>query len=244
MKLLNYFRHNWKSLVIKSLFLLLFLFVLLFLFSIHLLLGLAFLFGFIYVRSLIRFSLPEGGCYLWLGVPGSGKTTCAAWISKHYLKKNVRVFSNVPIAGTYKYDWKRDFGRYDMSDSVVICDEAGICLNGRNWKNNFNDRSLDTIKKFRHYQMTLHFFSQSNDEDPIVRNLSMQTYVVERSLIPKFIKYRIIGQSIDINEQTKKRDLCEYWKPFSKHFVWCPPCWKLFDTLECEPLPEKEWEQW
>lgn len=235
-----------KKTILKILNVLLLFFFLFFILAlVHPIIGIIIFFLFLYLRSLIRFSLPEGGCYLWLGVPGSGKTTIAAWIAKHYLEDDkLRVFSNVPISGTIKYDWKKDFGKFDMSKSVVICDEAGICLNGRNWKNNFNDRSLDTIKKFRHYEMTLHFFSQSNDEDPIVRNLSMVTYVVEKSFLPKFIKYRAIAQSIDINQQTQKRDLVEFWKPFSKRFVFCPPAWKLFDTLECEPLPEKAWEMW
>lgn len=230
--------------VIRILFFLVFIFVLLGLFASHFLFGLGFLLLFLYLRLLIRFSLPEGGCYLWLGVPGSGKTTCAAWISNHYLDSDKRIFSNVPIKGTFKYDWKHDFGRYDMSKSIVLCDEAGICLNGRNWKDNFDRKSLEVIKKFRHYEMTLHFFSQANDEDPIIRNLSMVTYVVEKSLIPYFVRYRVIASKIDINENTQKHDTVEFWKPFSKRLVFCPPVWKLFNTLECEKLPDKDWEMW
>jgi hypothetical protein len=221
-----------------------FIFLFLFIFSINLILGILSLIAFFYLRLLIRFSLPSGGCYLWLGVPGSGKTTCAAWIAKHYKDSDFRVFSNVPIKGTYKYDWKHDFGRYDMSKSIIICDEAGICLNGRNWKDNFDKKSLEVIKKFRHYEMTLHFFSQANDEDPIIRNLSMVTYVVEKSLIPYFVRYRVIASRIDINEQTHKHDTCEFWKPLSKRLVFCPPAWKLFDTLECEKLPCRDWNMW
>lgn len=233
------------SLLIGFLTILLCVLPFLFFCSIHFLLGILWLIFFLLLRSKIVFSLPSGACYLWLGVPGSGKTTIAAYISKHYLENSdYRVFSNVPIKGTLKYNWKYHFGKYDMSHSIVICDEAGIYLNGRNWKNNFSDDSIETIKKFRHYDMTLHFFSQANDEDPVIRNLSVCTYVVERCTVKWFVKYRAIISKVDILDSTRKHDYLEAWKPFSTKFVFCPPVWKLFDTLECKPLPERDWETW
>lgn len=233
------------SIIVRLATILLFLILFCYFWSIHFLIGILFAICWFYLRHLICFSLPSGACYLWLGVPGSGKTTIAAYITRYYTKNSdFRVFSNVPIKGAIKYDWRRHFGKYDMSHSIVICDEAGICLNGRNWKQNFNDDSLEVIKKFRHYDMTLHFFSQANDEDPIIRNLSQTTYVVTRSLIPYFVQYRAIVSAIDILDSTRKHEYCESWKPFSRKLVFCPPAWKLFDTLDCKPLPDREWENW
>lgn len=219
----------------------------LFLITGHFLFFILFLILGFYLKSIFSFEFPLYKTFLWLGVPGSGKTTIAAWICNHYLsdpKNEFRVFSNVPILGTYKYNWRKDFGHYDMSNSIIICDEAGIYLNGRNWKNNFDNDSLEQIKKFRHDNMTLHFFSQSNDEDPVVRNLSQTTYVVERSILKWFVKFRAIGCKVDILDNTKKHDFCEFWVPFSKKLVFCPPAWKLFDSWESKELPEKEFEKW
>ena len=113
-------------------------------FSMNWLLGLIYTIFLFYVLHLIRFSLPTECCLLWLGVPGSGKTTCAAWLAKHYLEEGkLRVFSNVPISGTLCYNWHDDFGHFNMKNSIIICDEAGIYLNGRNWKTNFDDASLE-----------------------------------------------------------------------------------------------------
>ena len=189
-------------------------------------------------------SPPEGATFLWLGVPGSGKTTLCAWIADYYLKRDVKVFSNVPISGCLKYDWKVDFGHSDMSDSVVLCDEAGIYLNGRNWKYNFDNASLEVVKKFRHYKMTLHFFSQSCDEDPVVRNLAFRTYVVTKSIIPNFIKVRCVKKSIDIDENSHQLVDSHVWQKFSTRLVWGRKVWHLFDTHDCVPLPAKEFETW
>ena len=213
----------------------------------HWFFSLFFLIIYLFLTSKFSFSFPEEACFLWLGVPGSGKTTIAAWICNHYLsnpKNTLRVFSNVPISNTLKYDWKKDFGHYDMTYSIIICDEAGIYLNGRNWKQNFDNDSLEQAKKFRHDHMTLHFFSQCSDEDPVIRNLSNTTYVVEKSIIKWFVKFRAIGKKIDIPENTRKQDVCDFWVPFSTKYVFCPPAWKLFDSWESKKLPPKEFKQW
>ena len=113
-KILGYIKHHWKRILLKVIRISFFTILFLYLFSVNLVLGLILLVLFLYLRSLISFSLPTEACLLWLGVPGSGKTTCAAWIAKHYLKDDkLRVFSNVPIVGTYKFDWKSDFGYFD-----------------------------------------------------------------------------------------------------------------------------------
>ena len=101
-----------KRLLIRFCFGLLAILFCFFAFSLNWLVGLLFSILLFYALSLIRFSLPNDVCLLWLGVPGSGKTTCAAWIAKHYLEEGtLRVFSNVPISGTLRYDWRHDFGQ-------------------------------------------------------------------------------------------------------------------------------------
>ena len=236
---------RWKRLLRRFGIALFSIVTILYFLSMNWLLGLIYSILLFYVLHLIRFSLPTDVCLLWLGVPGSGKTTCAAWIAKHYLEEgDLRVFSNVPISGCLRYDWRHDFGHFDMSRSIIICDEAGIYLNGRNWKSNFDDASLEAAKKFRHDHITLHFFSQACDEDPIIRNLSLNTYVVEKTMFKWFIQYRVIGSKIDILENTKRHDFIEFWKPFSKRYVFCPPAWKLFDSWESTQLPEKQWDTW
>ena len=45
------------------------------------------------------------------------------------------------------------------------------------------------------------------------------------------------------------KEICDeyFFVPFiagGTKLVFCPPLWKLFNTLSRKPLPEKTWEKW
>ena len=96
---------------------------------------------------------------VYFGVPGSGKTTFAAYLTRwalhenviirfcrrhqnpvtrallnsRYLKRRIDVYSNVPITGAYVLNAREDIGHYMIEDAKVIIDEAGIEYNNRNF---------------------------------------------------------------------------------------------------------------
>ena len=63
---------------------------------------------------------------VYFGVPGSGKTTFASYLAKKDLKHGLKVYSNVPIVGTYRLEPKQDIGIYMIEDARLIIDEASI----------------------------------------------------------------------------------------------------------------------
>ena len=97
---------------------------------------------------------------VYFGVPGSGKTTFAAYLTRRalhenilirfcrrhrnrltnlllnsrYLKRRIDVYSNVPITGAYRLDAKKDIGFCMIENAKVTIDEAGIEYNNRNYK--------------------------------------------------------------------------------------------------------------
>lgn len=121
---------------------------------------LLFLFGY-FVVFLRSFLCPQHPHVLnvYFGVPGSGKTTFAAYLTKwalhenalirfcrkhqnpvtrvilnsRYLKRRIDVYSNVPITGAYQLDAKTDIGHYMIENAKVIIDEAGIEYNNRSY---------------------------------------------------------------------------------------------------------------
>ena len=181
---------------------------------------------------------------IYFGVPGSGKTTFAAWLTKRDLRRGGKVWSNVPITGAYKLDPAADIGKWMIEDGRVIIDEAGIEYNNRDFKD-FSDKSLYFFKYHRHYRLAIDLFSQGwNDADKKIRDLAQRLYVVKKSLIPFFVYRRRIAKKVGINEYTKEI-IDEYqFVLFSRKYIFSPPLWHMFNTLSRKRFPEKTWVRW
>lgn len=178
---------------------------------------------------------------IYFGVPGSGKTTFAAYLSRKRLKKKGTVFSNVPIKGTYQLNPVEDLGTYDTSNALIIVDEAGIEYNNRNFKN-FKKNNLEFYKYHRHYKCDVAIFSQDYaDMDLKLRKLATQYFLVQKSFFPFFIKRKLIRKKIGIDELT--HDIIDqyYFVLFGSKWIFCPKLWKMFNTEEHKELQKKNW---
>lgn len=181
---------------------------------------------------------------IYFGVPGSGKTTFAAWLAKRDLRRGGKVWSNVPITGAYKLDPKEDIGQYMICDGRVIIDEAGIEYNNRDFKK-FSEESLYFYKYHRHYELAIDVFSQGFDDmDKKIRTLAQRLYVVKKSLLPWFVYRRQIRKRVGVNEYTK--DIIDEYEfvPFSRVYIFAPLVWKSFNTISRKELIEKDWPTW
>jgi len=209
---------------------------------------------------------------VYFGVPGSGKTTLAAYFAKKcqkeslvikickrfpcwltnkiingkHWKRVIKVFSNVPIQGTLKLDARKDIGHVMIEDGKMIIDEAGVEFNSRSYKT-FSQEAIKFFKYHRHYGVSVDVFSQSHEDmDITLRRLAQKFYIVKKSLIPYFIVLKPINRKVGIDDMTHQiTDM--YYFPFlgigTKH-IFMPTLWKMFDTYEHEELPAKVWETW
>lgn len=178
----------------------------------------------------------------YFGVPGSGKTTVAACLTKRNLKRHIPIYSNVDIKGAYSID-KSDIGVYSMENGLLILDECGTEFDNRSYKTNFTPAQVKWFKKHRHYGMDVVCFSQYwNDIDIKLRNLSTNLYLLTPSLIPFFVCRRKIRKRIGINKDTK--DIIDEYSfiPFSSFYFFSPSVWKMFQTHDKEDLPIKEFD--
>lgn len=181
---------------------------------------------------------------LYFGIPGAGKSTYAAYLAKKDLKKGRQVWSNFGLTGAYQCE-KSDFGHYMISDGRLIIDEAGLEYDNR--KMSMSNDEIYFFKYHRHYQLDVDFFSQGLDVDIKIRKLARHIYLIKPSLIPGFIVRKEIGRKVGINDMTK--EICDEYFFVSlllggTKWVFCPPLWKMFNTLSRKPLPEKVWEKW
>lgn len=180
----------------------------------------------------------------YFGVPGSGKTTIAAWITKKRLKKKKNVHSNVDIKGAYAID-KSDIGHYDISNTHLLLDEASVDFNNRNFKSNFDDDQIEYFKKHRHYNTDISIFSQSwEDSDVTLRRLATRYYYLSKSFIPLFISKRLIKKSIRIDKETGQIIDGYKFAFLGRRLVFAPAMWKMFNTHERKELPKKVFKKY
>ena len=182
---------------------------------------------------------------IYFGVPGSGKTTMAAWLARRDLRRGGKVWSNVPITGCYKLDVKQDIGIHHIEDGRIIIDEAGIEHNNRAFKT-MAPHQIEFYKYHRHYKTAIDVFSQSyEDMDITLRRLAQNYYVVTRSIIPYHIKIRSIKRRIDIDENTQQIiDSYRFRCFLFTRRIFSPTLWKMFNTHSRKPLSPKEWQRW
>lgn len=209
---------------------------------------------------------------VYFGVPGSGKTTFAAYLTKwalhenwiirlcrrfnnplsrlilnsKYLKRRIDVYSNVPITGAYQLDPKTDIGVHMIENAKIIIDEAGIEYNNRSFKT-FPPEAIYFYKYHRHYKTSVDVFSQSFDDmDITLRRLAQNFYVVRKSLVPFCVVARKIKRKIGVDEQTHQiMDLYSMGTPiFDTKRIFAPALWKLFNSYSRKELPKKEWPVW
>lgn len=178
---------------------------------------------------------------VYFGSPGSGKSTMAARLASQAMKKGIKVYSNVEIKGCLELDPKNDIGHYDISNGLVIIDEAGIEYNNRDFKS-FSADQNKWFKLYRHARCDIVIFSQSfEDMDKKLRLLAVRYFLVERSILPKFIRCRRISKRIAINDMDSQIIDAYQFVPFSRRLYFGPRYWKLFDSYAMPVYPKKRW---
>ena len=77
-----------------------------------------------------------------------------------------------------------------------------------------------------------------------IRKLSRRIFLMEKSRIPGFVVRRRIDRALGLNEQGEEI-VDKYRYPwFGRKRIFCPPLWKLFNSVEHEELPDKIFEKW
>lgn len=195
-----------------------------------------------------------------LGPPGSGKTSLMAFIalkSRYYLHE--KVYSNVPIKDTLKFNWERDWGSWLIEDATIIFDEAGLELDNRDFARNFTDvidkktgeilhngkSKLRTAKLHRHYGLDLFFCTQgtSGDFDLKLRALTQNFWVMRKTGFPWLLQCRLYDSDIDVDPMSGDFRLVRIKK--HTYFIFSPVIWFDFATDDAPELPVKDkWDMY
>lgn len=196
---------------------------------------------------------------LYFGLPGSGKTTLLA---KHALdavksKKYHHVYTNVhnTIPGVTYID-NAYIGTYDLSNSLVLIDEATLFADSRDHKN-FSKERISFFLLSRHNRVDINLYTQQwNGVDLKIRVITDRVYYVYKTPIigrlfhiTKYyrIPYGIIIPDPKKSDGEKLGEIIQgYAKPNFLVRLFCPRVhrrryYKYFDSFEApklDPLPE------
>lgn len=194
---------------------------------------------------------------LYFGLPGCGKTTLltAKAIQAVKSKKYLNVYSNVHIAvkGVTYID-NDCIGRYDLSDSLILVDEATLFADNRDYKN-FSKERIEFFLEHRHFNCDILFFTQQWDGiDKKIRVITDRVfYVYKGAILGRWftrsyrIPYGIIIPNPKKDSSEKLGEIVQgYCKPsflvrlFSP-WLFRPAYYKYFDSWEKPyrpPLPD------
>lgn len=199
-------------------------------------------------RKYRRFISSIGECSVFFGLPGSGKTSFCALLTHWCEVLGVPVYSNVPLLGAIPFD-KSEFGRFDMSDALIILDECSLFYDGRNFQTNFNDASLSYLKLLRHRHNHLVCLSQHLDIDIKFIRLSNNVFQLKKTfLFRSFTSVVKVRRYVDVNEDTHKfEDFYDkphgLFKLFSTFRFFRPFYYRYFDSYDAPvlpPLPDRD----
>lgn len=103
-----------------------------------------------------------------MGNCGSGKSCYLAKIATKYTKKGYKVYSNLPIFGTYGFTLDDlNVNRFEK-DSILIFDESasmGLCSRGNEYKKNTNSDIIEFFTTYRHYKIKRIYICSPNFDD-------------------------------------------------------------------------------
>lgn len=186
--------------------------------------------------------------YMVFGKKGSGKTTLITKLSLKHIKKGWKVYSTVPVPGTYLFD-AQDIGKITFDqNSVLFLDEGGILFDNRNFKNFRND-TRDWFKYQRHYRVKVYIFSQAFDIDVKLRNLTDYMYLTTNFFNVISIARRVQRSIIIVHPsgeaESRIADDLNFtpWllAPFGGLYItWIPKYIKYFDSFAAPELSAGE----
>lgn len=189
---------------------------------------------------------------LWFvfGKKGSGKTTMLTMLALKYARKGVKVYCNVEIPGTYRFE-PEDIGFYAFDpDSVILLDEVSLVWDNRNFKS-FKPEVAKFFRLQRHHRLTVWLFSQTFDVDKKIRDLTDKMFMLRNfggwlSYCKEIRRQLVVVEPTDTSEARIADTLIipPWYTAIFGTRIWIPvPKYaKYFDSHVIEePLKEKEY---
>lgn len=148
---------------------------------------------------------------LYFGLPRSGKTTLIAKMARQYSRRYDYVYTNVHLSNmpdNVRFIDDDKIGVIDVSNSLLLIDEASIGFDNRDWKK-FTGNVRNFFLLHGHYRCNIFMFTQKWDGiDSKIRSICEEVYYVFKpKIIGKiFTFYYKIPYGIIIPDRKHNKD--------------------------------------
>lgn len=197
---------------------------------------------------------------LYFGLPGAGKTTVLCSIAYRFLMakkpKYKYIYSNVYFGNKPPFDQityisSDDLGVYEITEGLILLDEASLDFDSRDFKN-FSKAKSKFFMKHRHESVDVILFTQIWDSvDRKIRGITDRVYYVNKSKLFGHwfscyyrIPYDIIIPDPKRSSGEKLGEIIQgYCKPtfiqrlFFTRRIYRPKYYQFFDSWERTPYP-------
>lgn len=193
---------------------------------------------------------------IYFGVPSAGKTSTAVKLMYEEARriffgksKYKNIYCNfkqtIPLVKTIPFEY---LGKYDLSNSLIVIDEASIFVDNRDFKFFSNDLR-DFILLHRHYKCDILFFSQQWDGvDKKIRAVTERVFYLKKSLISHTtiiypLRYGIYIPSTSADKDGEYGEISQGYKlPPLLNRIFATrfnrkPYYKYFDSYSVKELP-------
>ena len=200
---------------------------------------------------------------LYFGLPGCGKTTMFAKIAhdtdvkiekdkkriakgKKPLSPYKMIYGNIPLENIKNYRRIQfDYlGRYDISDCLVLIDEATIEADSRDYKG-FKKHTKEFMLLHRHYNCDICFFTQQWDGiDKKIRVITDRVYYLYKGIFTRKYFTRMYRVPYGIIIPDPKKDSSEKLGEIVQGY--CKPSFfvRLFSPWLFRPLYYRYFDSW
>lgn len=141
----------------------------------------------------------EYGVTSMYGIMGSGKSTLIQKLIVKYQPKGWKIYSNFNMSFASYVDPYEIGKKFFPPNSLILIDEAGVWYSNRNWKNTDPD-FVTFLRSARKLKCKIVFFSQSNDLEKRIRDLSHRIYIIKKYWL--FSIARGVSSTIDITNNS------------------------------------------